>query len=502
MSLRALDRLRSPPAWFLPLTLAVFVLAWPLERRHLWYTSYSLLTGRFTEAATMALYTSDLAFLLLLTVWLWERCSRRNSETPPRGVPRSITLASVGILLWAFMRSFSVPSDTSLTILGFYSTARIAQGALLMLIVSDVWRKRVLTTVLLWTLVSVGTTQGVLGVSQVFHGSDFGLRIFGEQARSVNSPGIAKVNVPAGTLTNSPEVVPETDVVPAGTIKKTLRAYGTLPHPNILGGVLLACLAATFGILISKNSSVKTFFGYAALGTTLFGIIGSFSRSAWMALFSLMSGSILCSYGNISSKRLKQLTLFSIIIIILVIILSNHIRETAWSRIVPVGTDQFITARSESFRDFASVIQGRFLIGVGNGIGFIETFRNVGNIDRNEQSMYNGTEREYWQYQYPHSVPLVIILELGIVGLGLMGALVLRILSLAHARFREAWTPVRRLGTVFLVLGILVPLLADHYLWTSQQGRILLWGLLGTILGIATAPLPVNAPQARVSRSG
>jgi len=363
-----------------------------------------------------------------------------------------------------------------------------------MLIVSDSWRRRTLKSILLWTLVSVGATQSILGISQVFRGSDFGIRVLGEQQLSIHATGVAKVDVPAGT---SGEAGLTRSSVPTGTIEKTLRAYGTLPHPNVLGGVLLACLTALTGTVLSKNSFKKLFLAHIALGITLIGLIGTFSRSAWISTILIVPGLLFCSHRNISSKLMKQLIFIIFIYLILLIVPSNKIKDAVSARIVPVGTDQFIQTRIDSFRDFSTVIRGRYLLGAGTGTGFIETFRNIRNVDKSKNSNHSNVHREYWQYQYPHSVPVVIVLEIGLVGLALVIGLVLCIARLIHVHYVNRLVPLRRLGYALLTLGVLVPLLTDHYLWTSQQGRVLFWGVLGTLLGLATAsphedPLPLK----------
>lgn len=97
-------------------------------------------------------------------------------------------------------------------------------------------------------------------------------------------------------------------------------------------------------------------------------------------------------------------------------------------------------------------------------------------------------------YQYPHSVPLVLLAELGVVGCGLFAiflwsvggplfARVVQCLRPLSGRTRPAWSASTTLLGAALLLGVATPFLVDHFLWTTQQGRILLWGILGAVAG-------------------
>jgi O-antigen ligase len=63
---------------------------------------------------------------------------------------------------------------------------------------------------------------------------------------------------------------------------RTLRAYGTFPHPNIFGGYLavgVIALAWLTRFAKSKREIALMLVGSAVLGSTL---IVTFSRSAWL----------------------------------------------------------------------------------------------------------------------------------------------------------------------------------------------------------------------------
>ncbi|MBK9207733.1 MAG: hypothetical protein IPL71_05305 [Anaerolineales bacterium] len=61
-----------------------------------------------------------------------------------------------------------------------------------------------------------------------------------------------------------------------------LRTYGTLPHPNILGGFALICLTGPIALFLRKEKSNPLAIVIFALGISLLAL--TFSRSAWIAV--------------------------------------------------------------------------------------------------------------------------------------------------------------------------------------------------------------------------
>jgi O-antigen ligase len=61
-----------------------------------------------------------------------------------------------------------------------------------------------------------------------------------------------------------------------------LRAYGTLPHPNILGGFALILLLAPIAFFVRKQSPNRLALLLLIPGVSLLAL--SFSRSAWLGL--------------------------------------------------------------------------------------------------------------------------------------------------------------------------------------------------------------------------
>ncbi len=432
------------------------------------------MTGAFTDATTVALYLSDLAFLVLLAAWIsWRK--QRNAPLAEgvspsrRALPRSVRVVLTLLVAWAFLRA--LPLHPSL--LGWYAAVRILQGILLLRIAADLfqiprYRRAAATTVLF-----VAALQSLLVGAQVALGHDLGLRVLGEPPLSLSTGGVAKVDI----LNHNDNSVKS----------KVLRGYGTFPHPNVAGSFLVLALASGFYIYRSaEQRSAKPNIRIPGIFIIQIALVSAgtfltFSRSAWVSLALLLTV-VALFYIRMSVDRQKS-ALYNMAILtgfFLPVLVSPQLRAAAYSRIVPPETDQYLKQRVQYNEMFVNTIQGRLLVGAGSGNSVPEIVRTT---------VSSGTDlRSAYEYDVPHSVPLVIVLDLGLVGFALI--LLVPILLITQSVF---WHEYGELSKA-LVLGIaaLPFLLFDKFLWTIQQGRILFWVLLGVL---AAASLCFNRNQ-------
>lgn len=503
--------LRARADTLLALAALLFVLTWPLEKRHLVLTEYSFITGAYTEAGTIALYVSDLVFPGLASLWLWAKLrALRNPHTEtPWSLPISHTAfwVGVGFVCWAALRAIPLTPSA----LGWYAALRIAQGFLLFLITADLWKLPRVRTVILTAFLVVAVFQAVLGSAQVFKGSDLGLQFLGEPRLSIQTPGVAKVdlneNVPTETSTEKATKTIETakqsgkvmSNVPTGT--KVLRGYGTFPHPNILGGFLALALFITILIYFSQIFAVETRGTFSArmvrnshmvIFTTILlitvGLVLTFSRSSWYSI--IISLAFLVSfYRNIGKKQLFVLLLcMSLTIGTLFLFPGSPVGPAIKRRFSPLQGDMFLQERSLFLQDALSAIRDHPLLGVGTGRGVISLVQDERGIDFYGKNVPVRFPREPWQYQHPHAVPVVIVLELGFLGAALFSVFLFLALKGTVLRSLNLGHPWGALSVLLLVAATLPPLLGDHYLWTTQAGRILLWGLLGVLASTRERP--------------
>lgn len=382
----------------------------------------------------IAIYVSDLAFLAVLVVWLVTTPWRRF-------FPRAVVGLLAAFAAWAMIRG----ALSDLPHLGLYHGARVLQGVFFALIAADVVRQRYAPRVLLGVLVFVGVLQSLLGVTQVWRGAAVGLQVLGEPAVRLELPGVAKVDIPGG--------------------QKVLRAYGTLPHPNVLSGVLLATLVATVVLSLAEKRVWMRWTYALAMSAQLLGLLLTFSRTALLSLILALISLCVIKYNKIRYSQLLAVFTSSALVLFFIFIVSSPIRSAVLSRFIPPPSDMFLSDRYVSYRLAWDIVRKHPFIGVGTGEYVFSLWRSVP----------HGTQLLPWLYEYPHNVLLTILVELGIIGI-LFPVLILISLR-PHTKDER--------NSILMFLALLAPpLMLDHYLWTLQPGRIILWSTLGIVLGI------------------
>ena len=285
--------------------------------------------------------------------------------------------------------------------------------------------------------VAVGVFLGVLllhtqwGIAQFIVESDLGLAWLGESRLVVGNSGVATFS--------------------SGGVK-LLRAYGPYGHPNMLGGAsLIGCLLLT--PLLLKFWSLprqQLIFLLCAVATLLLALLLSFSRTAWLgALVWTLTVAFFFFQGRFS-ERPRPPTLFRYFLLPLLIIVMT-LSPLMFQRSLDPGSESSV----ERIRgvSYALTIIGDQSSGFGFGVGsypaVLSAFLSKNNI-----------QVPLWEVTSVHSVPLLVLLELGY--LGWAGLCTLFFFSF------------RRLG---LILWPFVPaLLLDHYFYTDVS--MLVWFLI------------------------
>lgn len=241
---------------------------------------------------------------------------------------------------------------------------------------------------------------------------------------------------------------------------RILRAYGTLPHPNILGGFILIALLGPASLFIADRRR-----NYPALILFSFGIvlaILTFSRSAWLGLFVFL---------GLLALRIKHLDRSKIILMVSTMALTAALavlplQDFIFTRIgaPTVETETISTVgRSWMTQQALDVIREHPLTGLGIGSFVI----NVAD-----------TAVDGAPIEPVHNIFLLATAELGAAGLIVIVAL---FASIAHSISRSKSPRAIVAGAVLAGLGVIS--LFDHYLWTIAPGRVMLGLALGLWAG-------------------
>ena len=302
---------------------------------------------------------------------------------------------------------------------------------------------------LYWSIILSGFIQSILAIFQFSAQRVYGNKWFGMATQYSSDLGVS---------------------VADNGFRRWLRAYGSLPHPNILGGFLVVCLLVNIILYLNLHqkliSTVAEKVGKyriaLLLGLILFivnfiGLLLTFSRSAWLGLIIgiiVLIPLVIKKYGR---DGLLNISKFIFIIIALGGIAGYILNEPMKTRL---GIDGRLENKSIEERiiyaaDAKEIIKNNWLFGVG--------IRNYGLAVHNQIS----SERLVYEYEPAHNVFLLVWAEAGIFGL--LAFITLLIYLLLNALKDESY------GKTAFIFALVVMMIFDHWWWSLPFGIMLFW---------------------------
>lgn len=280
---------------------------------------------------------------------------------------------------------------------------------------------------LFYLLVAIAVIHAQWGIAQFIKQGDLGLYILGETRLDVAAPGIAKF------------AVSDNDGI---ANYKILRAYGPYPHPNSFGGALLIGYVAGLVLLLRKNGSAVTLpvsFIFMALMLT-------FSRNALLAM-AIASIVALCLP---QTAQVKPRDIWRILVFIIV---TSLVFTPFWLLRLSDPDDVAAAERLLGTTAAWRLIQDNPWRGVG-----------IGQYPVALQHYLDSRYMTYqpWQIAPVHSVPLLVLAQVGVVGATFV------VFAVGYYLRRLPWRQL-------IWLTPLLPLLLfDHYLLTQVAPLVLL----------------------------
>lgn len=382
--------------------------------------------------------------MMLATAGTWLLFGLPNVRTLFSNVWRMAWLFSLmAFVSWAYLSQFWAYERVA--------QAGVAQNAALMLAISGafavvcaccpppvraIWGVGVAWLVLL----------GVVGGLQVAQQSSVGLGALGESTLNPAKSGVS--------------------VIVADGVR-WLRPYGLLPHPNIFAGFMLVSLLVT--LPHCRESPKSWHYGIWGAGVWVFGL--AFSRGAWLgfgvALALLVAIESLHSPSSARKQTLKRHARHLLLLggLGIVFFLVYHPFVLARGGAGAENTEQQSIAERVLLNTIAieaikaSPVQG---LGAGNYAWYANRFIR-------EQTPYRIRGKDV------HNVPLLIMSELGGVGLGLFGANMVFGMWAIWQNTRRTRHPAPLIALVFVVAWVVVSLV-DHYPYTLILCLPLWWG--------------------------
>lgn len=380
----------------------------------------------------MGVYATELLIVLAFLLRGWPIISAHAQK-----VVRALYVflaASFLSLTWSFAYPVS---------LGFMSHAMVANMLFLLLI-----DNRTNITLMIKSFLAGLILPCLLGWYQYVFGWSPALTFLGLAEKRVETSGIA--------------------VVATDTFR-SLRAYGSFPHPNIFGG-FLAVGVLLIGWMVRHTKTKKQAHLYTPLIVLLTStLILTFSRGAWLALtvsLVLILAQAFWYKKLIPHRAIPLLTVGMVTILLSVGILHTSIfaRFNPALRVEAISIEE----RSSQYRTFPSVFMMNPLTGVGPG-AYVFALESI------------SKGQPAWSYQPMHNFFLLLLAELGLIGFGAFGYLVFEIVRVVFVHRKTT-------GGIFAA-SFLVALLFlggfDHYLFSLWPGLALLVFLFAFCLRIA-----------------
>ena len=318
------------------------------------------------------------------------------------------------------------------------------------------WKAEVWIPRIFWAILFVALFECFIALFQYLTQHALGLRIFSEPKLKIGSERATFYLMNGsqwifGSTINGP--------------KELLRAYGTFPHPNVLGGYLLFSLMTAYHLWCQYTNKWLKLFLFLAITLQILGLFLSFSRSA---MIGWGIASILWIIGMRKNRNARALSFLLILLFLMYIIIFYPQLKSRGGIINYNQTTRSADSERIIFQNLALKMILKYPF---KGIGYA-------NLGQRNAEFLEGDYPAYYLHTAVHNIYLYIAAEVGVFGLlAFLGFL----FSVFHSFFRSRPSPLKM--TLFaLFIGFLFIGGCDFYLLQFQQGK---WMFFATAAMIA-----------------
>jgi hypothetical protein len=248
-----------------------------------------------------------------------------------------------------------------------------------------------------------------------------------------------------------------------------VRGYGTLSHPNVLGGFLSLSMIATFFLTIKRKGLKPTL-----LALQFAGLMFSFSRSA---LVSLIVALILMVMLFRKDSKMPSKKIINGVVALLI----AELGFVLWMRLSDLS--QSSSLRVEGLMQALQVFDSNPM-----GVGFRSYTLAIDQV--------TNTAIMPWEYQPVHNIFMLLLTELGIFGL-LLGTWFFMFSILKLYERRKSFLTSQRLKKKRLLLCAMFVIaiigLFDHYWLSLNQGLAVMTLFFGLASAFSLEPTHVKA---------
>ncbi|MBU1165167.1 O-antigen ligase family protein [Patescibacteria group bacterium] len=413
--------------------LFVFLLPWQTR----WMYSIGQINGSDWEYGTQSLYGTEILLWSVLVgfiIWTYKTHGLKLPSIKQVNKSKLLLMTAVLGLLVVSMLSIIWAQDTSLAIYAWYRLV-LAATLFVFVLAFNVSLKKISIVFVM----SAGI-QSVLAIWQFLLQKSFASKWFGIAEHIPTDLGASVVE---------------------NISSRWLRAYGSLPHPNVLAGFLVVGMLFLIMLAMRTEKSKRLFVITSFLLITP-ALFFTFSRSAWLAM--MICVLILVFYLFFKKDHsLNKIVVKSVLIIVIILaILFLNLGDLVITRFLGAQRLESIsTNERQLYKEQArDLIFSQPLIGVGAGNYTLGVFNQI------------DSEQPAYYYQPVHNIFPLVFAELG--GFGFLFFLLLVILVISNTIMKGH---LDNISVIYFLafLSLLIISYFDHYLWTLYAGQMLMW---------------------------
>ncbi|MBU0648913.1 O-antigen ligase family protein [Patescibacteria group bacterium] len=407
----------------------IFLIPWQTR----WIIKDPMLQGSAWEYGRVSLYAGDIVFAILLilcaVLWFKQKKMARLHALP--------FVLFICFILWAGLSIFWAADYA----VGLYYFARIIQMFFVLAMV------RVLKSSFKFiasSLILSGGVQAGFAILQFALQWVPASKWLGLASQEAGNLGTAVIETRSGRF---------------------LRAHGSLPHPNILAGFLDIVLLGSLGVYL-KNKVGKNWWFWPAWLVVLQALVLSFSRSAWLGLAAALILIIIkLRKHKPALKKIILVCVFSGLLVLANVFVLGDIFSSRVYADTRLETESIGRRQEQTAQAFEIMRKNPLGLGLGNYTAWLQ---------QEHESMPG------YFYQPVHNQYLLILAELGFVGLGLF---IILLAGFLNKYFKANYEQTKLYFIAFLACAGII-FLFDHYFWTSYTG-VLMLGLVFAVLLIS-----------------
>lgn len=410
------------------------------------------INGAFWEYGTISLWLIDLLILVALLFWL---IKEKINFTYLLKKPSNLKVLLLGLIVILSIAVSQALMPLPALLKGVNIILAIVAGYL-------ITQTTLSYKTLLKTFLISASLCGLLGIGQFISQEAPANTWLGLGGHDPKEPGVSVVEATASD----------------GVNERWLRAYGSLDHPNVLGGLMAIAFLFSVWLLYNRqereekeikiNKSLQEIIPVLSLVISLAALLLSFSRAAWLAAF--LGFIWLSTRQIIKKKNLSEMIIVMVIIIFIFGLIFSQYSHLFTARIEHNSRLEIKSSeeRITGFSDSVEVMAKYYLTGTGP------------NSYTKALASSEGAKQPAWFYQPVHSVPLLLISEFGVFSF----VWLLTCLFYLTIVFLKKNKSNKGLSISLLILIIIISLL-DHWPYSLHFGPIFLGITFALIIKIS-----------------